>query len=157
MGTPNFSYDKNNKVILNEEISIENSNHKFTRAFFGNPHAVIVVESLGFNYQALGVKIEQHMLFAPHKTNVEFIQIVNNNEINFRVWERGSGETFACGTGACAALVVAHLLGHTDREATVHLKGGDLRIKWNSEGNVLMTGPSTLVFEGFFYYDLPSK
>ncbi len=95
-----------------------------------------------------GPMIENHRFF-PKRTNVEFIQIMNRKNIKMRVWERGAGETMACGTGASAAAVVSALLGLTDRKATVHLPGGKLFIEWSEkDGHVYMTGPAEKVFEG---------
>jgi diaminopimelate epimerase len=115
----------------------------------GNPHCVIFVSDDPEALPALyGPTIETHPLF-PAKTNVEFVRVLDRTHILMRVWERGSGETFACGTGACAAAVAARLKGMADSEATVHLKGGDLLIDWQTPTSpVLMTGPSVLVYSG---------
>lgn len=114
----------------------------------GNPHCITFVNDVqSISVDKIGTKIENHPLF-PEKTNVEFIQVLNRKEINFRVWERGAGETLACGTGACAALVAAVLNKKTDRKATIHLPGGDLDIRWADDGNIYMTGPAELVFKG---------
>ena len=114
----------------------------------GNPHCIVFVDDVqSIPVEEIGPKIENHPLF-PEKTNVEFIQVLNKQEINFRVWERGAGETLACGTGACAALVAAVLNKKTDREAIIHLLGGDLDIHWADDGHVYMTGPAELVFKG---------
>ena len=96
----------------------------------------------------LGPVLERHPLF-PKRINVEFIQVLGPAELKMRVWERGAGETLACGTGACASLVAAVLTGRAQREATLHLKGGDLRIRWSEKNNhVYMTGPGQEVFSG---------
>jgi diaminopimelate epimerase len=115
----------------------------------GNPHAVTYVDDTkSFEVEKYGKPIETHPLF-PKKTNVEFVQVLNRNELNMRVWERGTGETLACGTGACATLVACVLNDVTDREVTIHLLGGDLSIQWDKETNhVFMTGPCELVFKG---------
>lgn len=120
-----------------------------TAVSMGNPHAVIVVDRLtGEEPVTFGPAIETHPLF-PARTNVEFVEVVSPSEVKMRVWERGAGETLACGTGACATAVATHLLGLTGREVTVGLKGGDLSIVWNeSDNHILKTGPATLVFEG---------
>jgi len=121
---------------------------KITCVSMGNPHCIMFVDDVqSIPVDEIGPKIENHPLF-PEKTNVEFIQILNKQEINFRVWERGVGETLACGTGACAALVAAVLNNKTDRKATIHLPGGDLDIQWTDDGHVYMTGPAELVFRG---------
>ncbi len=115
----------------------------------GNPHAVIVVKdvnSIPLTYY--GPLIENHRIF-PKRTNVEFIQILNRKNIMMRVWERGAGETMACGTGASAAGVASVLLELTDRKVTIHLQGGKLLIEWSAKNNhVYMTGPAVKVFEG---------
>jgi len=121
---------------------------KITCVSMGNPHCITFVDDVqSIPVDEIGPKIENHSLF-PEKTNVEFIQVVNRKEINFRVWERGVGETLACGTGACAALVASVLNKKTNREATIHLPGGDLDIQWAGDGHVYMTGPTELVFKG---------
>jgi len=121
---------------------------KITCVSMGNPHCIIFVNDVkSIPVDEIGPKIENHPLF-PEKTNVEFIQVLNRKEINFRVWERGVGETLACGTGACAALVANVLNKKTDRKATIHLPGGDLDIQWADDGHVYMTGPAELVFKG---------
>ncbi|GAJ19387.1 unnamed protein product, partial [marine sediment metagenome] len=121
---------------------------KITCVSMGNPHCITFVNDVqSISVDEIGPKIENHPLF-PERTNVEFIQILNKQEINFRVWERGVGETLACGTGACAALIAAVLNNKTDREVTIHLQGGDLDIQWANDGNIYMTGPAELVFKG---------
>lgn len=120
----------------------------------GNPHCVVRLEAdhpLGADLVALdlpsiGPRFENHPAF-PERVNTEFIRVLNRGEIDFRVWERGSGETLACGTGACAAVVACHLNGWTDGEVMVHLRGGDLQIRFDeASGHVFMTGPATEVF-----------
>jgi diaminopimelate epimerase len=115
----------------------------------GNPHAVIVVNNVTTApVESYGPLIEKHNLF-PNRTNVEFIQVVDRNTLNMRVWERGAGETMACGTGASASAVASILLGHTDRKVNVHLPGGKLTIHWSVKDNhVYMTGNANTVFEG---------
>jgi diaminopimelate epimerase len=95
----------------------------------------------------IGPLVEQHPAF-PRRVNAEFIQVLSPSEFNMRVWERGSGETWACGTGACAAAVAGVLAGLTDRKVTAHLRGGDLQLEWAESGEVYMTGPATEVFSG---------
>jgi len=136
-------------TVIDETLKINPGQiFKVTCVSMGNPHCVIFVNDVqSIPVEKIGPKIQNHPLF-PEKTNVEFIQILNKQEINFRVWERGVGETLACGTGACAALVAAVLNKKTDREATIHLPGGDLYIQWADDGNIYMTGPAELVFRG---------
>jgi len=135
--------------IINHPLKINDRVFKITCVSMGNPHAIIVVK----NAQAVplshyGSVIENHKLF-PNRTNVEFIQILNRKNIKMRVWERGAGETMACGTGASASGVASALLGLTQRKVTVHLPGGKLLIEWSEKNNhVYMTGPAVKVFEG---------
>jgi len=137
--------------VINEDLTLD-SNKKFniTRVSMGNPHCVIFVDNVDiFPVTEIGPIIEKHHLF-PEKTNVEFVQVINEHQINFRVWERGVGETMACGTGACAAVVAGVLNNLIERDTIVHLKGGDLRIQWNDDNeHVYMTGPAETVFYGF--------
>ena len=123
--------------------------YAITCVSMGNPHAVIFTEGVaGMNIEGIGSKIERHPLF-PERTNVEFVEIRSRNEAFMRVWERGAGETQACGTGACATLVAAVLNGMMERKATVQLLGGALEIEWNNKDNhVYMTGEAVTVFEG---------
>jgi diaminopimelate epimerase len=126
----------------------------FTCVSMGNPHAVTVVEEIEqAPLTTFGPIVEKHELF-PEGVNVEFIEIVNNREMHFRVWERGSGVTQACGTGACAAVVVATCMEKVEKyeEITVHLAGGDLLITWTDKGNVIMKGPAEVICDGVFYY-----
>ena len=136
---------------IRHSLTVNDQEVFFTPVSMGNPHAVIFVPDVTtVDIEKNGRPIEAHPSF-PEKTNVEFIDIVNRQEINMRVWERGAGETLACGTGACAALVAAHLNGKTELDATVHLAGGDLNIQWDPKTNHLhKTGPASLVFSGNF-------
>jgi len=155
MGTPKLRRreipmnGKNTLTVVNETLKINpEQTFKITCVSMGNPHCITFVNDVqSISVDEIGPKIENHPLF-PEKTNVEFIQVLNKQEINFRVWERGVGETLACGTGACAALVAAVLNKKTDRKATIHLPGGDLDIQWADDGHVYMTGPAELVFRG---------
>ena len=136
--------------VIDEPLMVDGAEHRITCVSMGNPHAVLFVRDVNrANLESVGPKIETNGMF-PSRTNVEFIQILNKNEINMRVWERGSGETWACGTGACAAVVACCLNGKTDKKVRVHLKGGDLDIVWDKEntGSVFMTGPAEFVFDG---------
>jgi len=136
-------------IVVDETLKINPEQaFKITCVSMGNPHCVTFVNDVqSIPVDEIGPKIENHSFF-PEKTNVEFIQVLNRKEINFRVWERGVGETLACGTGACAALVAAVLNNKTDRKATIHLPGGDLDIQWADDRHVYMTGPAELVFRG---------
>ena len=115
----------------------------------GNPHCVVFVDDVdALALQEIGPRFEWNPLF-PEGVNTEFVQVLSESELKMRVWERGSGETWACGTGACATLVAASLCGKAGRSATVHLRGGDLAIRWQEEdGHVLMRGPAEFVFDG---------
>lgn len=121
----------------------------FTCVSMGNPHAITKVENVEtFAIETYGPILEQDDHF-PKKTNVEFIEVIDRNHIKMRVWERGSGETLACGTGACGVAVACILNGETERKVEVDLLGGTLKIEWNEQDNhVYMTGPAIIVFEG---------
>lgn len=118
----------------------------------GNPHAVIFTKDLSDeNVHGNGSQLEVHPIF-PNKSNIEFVDIISRNEVRMRVWERGSGETLACGTGACAVAVAAAVCGHTDRKITLHLPGGDLQVEWDTDsGNLFLTGPAEFVADGVYY------
>ena len=142
------SKTKNLTPIIDYPLRIEDREFKITCVSMGNPHAVIFVENLSkFPIPYYGSLIENHPFF-PKKTNVEFIEVLTPKEISMRVWERGSGETMACGTGASAAVVASNIKGLTEKEVTVHLLGGDLFIEWAGTNHVYMTGPAAEVFEG---------
>lgn len=137
------------KIVKNLEIQVLDRSFKFTCVSMGNPHAITYIDDVAnFEIEKYGPTIEVDGYF-PKKTNVEFIEKVDTNHIKMRVWERGSGETLACGTGACASVVASILNGFTDRKVVVELLGGNLEIEWNEDDNhVYMTGPATMVFEG---------
>ena len=139
----------NEDIVKNLEISVEDRNFRFTCVSMGNPHAITFVDDTkNFDVEKYGKVIEVDKNF-PRKTNVEFIEVIDKNNIKMRVWERGAGETLACGTGACASTVACILNGLTDRKVNVELLGGTLEIEWNKEDNhVYMTGPAVTVFEG---------
>lgn len=136
-------------IVKNLELEIEERKFRFTCVSMGNPHAITVVENTReFDVEKYGKILEIDKVF-PKRTNVEFVQILNENTISMRVWERGSGETLACGTGACATAVACNLNGLTKREVDIKLLGGTLHIRWNEDDNhVYMTGEATTVFEG---------
>ena len=137
------------KRVVNEPIAVAEKTWNMTCVSMGNPHAVVFVEDTGsLEIEKYGPLFENHELF-PNRTNTEFVQVLNRNEINMRVWERGSGETLACGTGTCASVVACILNGYTDEKVLVHLLGGDLEIEYEKTTNhVFMTGPAETVFEG---------
>ena len=155
MGTPKLRRreipmtGEDTPTVVNETLKINSEQtFKVTCVSMGNPHCIVFVDDVqSIQVDEIGPKIENHPFF-PEKTNAEFIQIINNKELNFRVWERGVGETLACGTGACAALVAAVLNKKTDQEATIHLPGGDLDIRWADDKHIYMTGPAELAFRG---------
>ncbi len=134
-----------------EDITVDGKTYKMISVSMGNPHAIIFVEDTEtIDIEKIGPKFENHERF-PDRTNTEFIQVISDTNLKMRVWERGSGETMACGTGACACLVAASLAGFVNQSADVRLLGGTLQISINKEtGHVIMTGPATEVFEGDF-------
>jgi len=138
-----------NNVVQSYPLKVNSKIFKITCVSMGNPHAVIVVKNVdNAPVEKFGPLIEKHRLF-PNRTNVEFIQIIDQNNIRMRVWERGSGETMACGTGASASAVASFMLGHTERKVNVHLPGGKLTIQWAAKDNhVYMTGNAVTVFNG---------
>ena len=135
--------------VIDEPLVIEGIEYRITCVSMGNPHCISYIDDIrAFNLETIGPKIENHEIF-PKRINAEFAKVVDRKNIDMRVWERGSGETLACGTGACATLVASVLNDYTDRKATLHLLGGDLEIEWNeADNNVYMTGPATTVFQG---------
>jgi len=135
-------------VIQEFPLKILDKKFKITCVSMGNPHAVIFVDDVaGFDVAKYGPVIENHELF-PKRVNVEFIQVISPGTVLMRVWERGSGETLACGTGASAAAVASNLTGRSRKRVKVRLPGGDLRIELHKNGHVYMTGPAVEVFEG---------
>lgn len=134
--------------IIDYPLHVEGKEFRVTCVSMGNPHAVIFVENLShFPVTYYGPLIENQPIF-PKKANVEFIEVFNPVEIKMRVWERGSGETMACGTGASAAAVASNMKGLTEKSIAVHLLGGDLFVEWAEDNHVYMTGPAEEVFEG---------
>lgn len=155
MGEPIFEPEEipvisKENPVKNLKLSVEDKEFCFTSVSMGNPHAVTFIEENVDNFDICkyGKKLEIDKVF-PKKSNIEFINIIDDKTLKMRVWERGAGETLACGTGASATAVAAILNGYTSRKVTVHLLGGDLEIEWNEENNhVYMTGTATTVFEG---------
>ncbi len=154
MGSPSFEPESipmlSDGVFINKPLKVDNEVYEATSLSLGNPHCVIFVDNTdAFPVLEIGPKIENHRLF-PKRTNVEFVQVLNRDEIRVRVWERGAGETLACGTGACASAVASNTLKKTDKEVTVHLSGGDLQVVYDC--SVFMTGPAVKVFKGELFF-----
>jgi len=134
--------------VIGEPLSLDGRTLAITCVSMGNPHCVTFVDDAqSFPVQEIGPQIERHPYF-PERTNAEFVEVASSKEIRMRVWERGAGETLACGTGACASVVASVLNNRTARAVTVHLDGGDLDIEWLEDGPVMMTGPAVEVFVG---------
>ena len=156
MGEPETIAEKvpvisKNEKAIDEPIEVDGKAYQMTCVSMGNPHAVVFVEDVEhFPVAEIGPKFEHHPAF-PNRVNAEFVEIINRNTVKMRVWERGTGETLACGTGSCATAVACILNGLTDTEVTVKLLGGDLQIEWDKLKNrVYMTGSATTVFTGAF-------
>jgi diaminopimelate epimerase len=136
------------KKVVDEPLNILQSTFRITCASMGNPHCVIFVDNLDtFQVEKYGPLIENHQMF-PRRCNVEFVQIISRNEIRQRTWERGAGETLACGTGSSAVTAACVLNGLTEKKILNHLLGGDLEMEWGDDGNIYMTGPAVEVFTG---------
>lgn len=137
------------EILISEPISIDNETYQITCVSMGNPHAIVFVEDpLKIELEKLGPKFDFHEIF-PERVNTEFVRVIDRKHIQMRVWERGSGETLACGTGACASAMASILNGFTDHEVVVSLLGGDLVIRYDEENNTIyMTGPAVEVFHG---------
>jgi diaminopimelate epimerase len=154
MGPPILEADRipsrfSHSPVLNQTLEVGGESLAVTCVSMGNPHCVVFVpeitDSMVFQ---LGPKIEQHRMF-PARTNVEFVQVLGRGEVRQRTWERGAGETWACGTGASAVCVAGVLTGRTARRIVCHLLGGDLELEWSEQDNhVYMTGPAEEVFQG---------
>lgn len=136
------------EMAVNQIIQVNEKTFNYTAVSMGNPHCIVFVDNTEHApVHEIGPLIEKHSLF-PKKTNVEFVEILNPREAKMRVWERGAGETLACGTGTCATVVACVLNKKTERKVKVHLLGGDLDIEWSADNHVFMTGPVAKVFEG---------
>lgn len=136
--------------FISEPVEVDGKEYKITCVSMGNPHAIVYMDDIkDLELEKIGPSFENHKLF-PDRINTEFIKVIDSHTLNMRVWERGSGETFACGTGACASVVASVLNGYCnhDEEVTVHLRGGDLKITWNSDDTVIMKGPAALICDG---------
>ena len=154
MGEPDLAADHipiiaQTERVIDEPIEVEGKTWRITGVSMGNPHGVVFLDDIdSLAIEKIGPAFENHARF-PDRINTEFVQLDNRRHVRMRVWERGSGETLACGTGACAVAVACVLNGLTEREVTVSLLGGDLEICWDEkDGHVYMTGPATVVFDG---------
>lgn len=137
--------------MVEEPVATSCGEVRVTAVSMGNPHGVVFVDRIeDVPFETLGPELEKHSMWSD-RANIEFLQIISPSEARMRVWERGTGETLACGTGACASAVAAALTGRCGREVTIHLRGGDLHIRWANNGHVMMTGGATEVFEGNYY------
>lgn len=138
-------------TVVKRLISVNNKAYEITAVSMGNPHCVVFMDEspMELELEKIGPCFENHEMF-PERTNTEFVRKISDTEFEMRVWERGSGETLACGTGACATVVAATLNGlcERDRDITVKLRGGDLKIRYAADGTVFMTGPARFVFKG---------
>lgn len=140
--------------IIDTAITVNGKDYNITAISMGNPHAVVFCDEIdSLNLNEIGPGFEHHEMF-PEQVNTEFIRVIDDKSLQMRVWERGSGETFACGTGACAAVVAAVVNGYCkhDTEITVHLVGGDLFITYTLDGRVFMRGGATKVFDGIYEF-----
>ena len=138
----------NEEKVIDEPIFTDDKEYRMTCVSMGNPHAVIFLDPDTLNIEELGPKFEYHVRF-PERINTEFVIVLDRKNVKMRVWERGTGETLACGTGCCATAVACILNGLTDDEITVHVRGGDINVKWDKETNhIFMTGPAEFVFDG---------
>ncbi len=154
MGSPelvpaNIPVAADGDSAIDEPIVVDDVEYRMTCVSMGNPHAVVYIDDVkGLDIEKVGPKFENHERF-PRRVNTEFVRVIDRNTVEMRVWERGSGETLACGTGACAVAVASILNGHTENKVTVKLLGGDLFIEWDREANrVYMTGPAEVSFDG---------
>ena len=154
MGKPELEADRipiisEREQVIDEPIEVDGKEYHMTGVSMGNPHTVIYVDDVkGLDLEKIGPKFENHERF-PKRINTEFVHCIDRQTVEMRVWERGSGETLACGTGACAVAISSILNNLTDTQVTVKLLGGDLQIEWDREKDrVFMTGPATVVFDG---------
>ena len=165
MGSPLFAPDlipvtecESREYVMREPIMVAGKMYEMTCVSMGNPHAVVFVEDLkNFPVEKVGPWFETHPRF-PKRINVEFVEVIDKENINMRVWERGTGETLACGTGACASVAACVLNQLTDLKVVVKLLGGQLEVFWDRSANVIyMEGPAVTVFEGEWTGDFPSR
>lgn len=159
MGTPELTPSKipavaEGNAVINQPITVADRQYRITAVSMGNPHAVVFCDEIdSLNLEKIGPDFEHHAMF-PEQVNTEFIRVINKNTLQMRVWERGSGETLACGTGACASVVAAVKNGYCkqNEEITVHLAGGDLFITYAADGRVFMRGGAEKVFDGEYEF-----
>lgn len=158
MGEPIFAADEipvdgfGSQKLVGEPIEVDGVKYKMTCVSMGNPHCVVFVDDINaVDLEKIGSKFETHKFF-PRKTNTEFVQVVGENKLRMRVWERGSGITLACGTGACATAVAANLNGLAGKKSTVILDGGELEIDWRNNNHIFMTGAAEKVYSGEFNF-----
>lgn len=139
---------------IDEPIAVNGKEYRMTCVSMGNPHAVVFMKNVAeLDIGAIGPDFENHPVF-PNRTNTEFVEVLDRSHVSMRVWERGTGETLACGTGCCATVVACVLNGLTDNQVTVKVLGGEIEIEWDREENlVYMTGPATTVFDGEFPWE----
>ena len=140
--------------FIAKPVVVDGVSYDMTCVSMGNPHAVVFLPEIdSLDLEKMGPSFEHHPLF-PNRVNTEFIRVIDDHTLQMRVWDRGSGETFACGTGACAAAVASVLNGYCKREQEIliHLRGGDLRIIYHNDESVTMIGPATFIFEGKMEY-----
>lgn len=155
MGKPDFLASKvpiihEQDQVINQEVEIEGTKYKITSMLMGVPHTVVFVDTLEDEQVILiGKQIEKASLF-PHKTNVNFVKVIDEENIILRTWERGAGYTYACGTGACASVAAGVVGGLTKEKVKVQLRGGDLIVQWRDRGDIYMEGPAVEVFEGIY-------
>ena len=154
MGSPELQTEKTPMIypmdkVISQPLNVHEQIYEVTAVSMGNPHAVVYLDDVkNLKIEEAGPYFEKHRAF-PESVNTEFVRVIDRNTVEMRVWERGSGETLACGTGACAVTVASVLNGYTEEEVTVKLLGGDLKIFWDREKNlVYMTGPAAVVFDG---------
>lgn len=160
MGEPSFNTrkipaDYNGATIINKPLTVAGCQYNVTAVSMGNPHCVVFCDNISeLALEEIGPPFENHDVF-PEKVNTEFIRVIDKNTLEMRVWERGSGETFACGTGACAAVAaaVANKYCEKEQEITVHLLGGDLFITYKADGRILMRGDAKKVYDGVYEYE----
>lgn len=136
---------------VDEPITVNGKEYRMTCVSMGNPHAIVFMKDIAnLDIASIGPLFENHEVF-PNRTNTEFVEVIDRTHVNMRVWERGTGETLACGTGCCATVVASVLNGLTEDKVTVHVLGGEIEIQWDREENLIyMTGPAETVFEGEF-------
>lgn len=154
MGKPelvaeNIPVTADTEQVIDTPVTVDGEEYRMTCVSMGNPHCVVFMDEVkNLDLEKIGPGFENHKQF-PNRINTEFVKVIDEHTLEMRVWERGSGETLACGTGACATAVAAILNGHCKDEVTIHLLGGDLKIYWDKKtDHVFMTGPAKIVFDG---------